>query len=177
MPERQAGFLDNPLIRLNGRQGGLNMGFMETMQAKMDATLVPVASKLNGQRHVAAVRDAFTLAFPLTLAGSIITLVNFAVLSPDGFIAKLLHLGALIPNLADYQKIFKYFLSPGSLSAFLSECGKTRRAFFRRLQGAGSGGVSESGGPAVQKYRKEPGCRLWCCQGWRGERESCRAGG
>ena len=104
------------------------MGFMETMQAKMDATLVPVASKLNGQRHVAAdkllhkknsvffqsalfwcncfvegyyvfgglslvpvasklngqrhvaaVRDAFTLAFPLTLAGSIITLVNFAV--------------------------------------------------------------------------------------------------
>ena len=61
------------------------MSFMETMQAKMDATFVPIASKLNGQRHVAAVRDAFTLAFPLTLAGSIITLVNFAVLSPDGF--------------------------------------------------------------------------------------------
>jgi PTS system cellobiose-specific IIC component len=111
MPERQAGFLDNPLIRLNGRQGGLNMGFMETMQAKMDATLVPVASKLNGQRHVAAVRDAFTLAFPLTLAGSIITLVNFAVLSPDGFIAKILHLGSLIPNLADYQKIFTPILN------------------------------------------------------------------
>jgi len=79
------------------------MGFMETMQAKMDATLVPVAAKLNAQRHVSAVRDAFTLAFPLTLAGSIITLVNFAVLSPDGFIAKILHLGSLIPNLADYQ--------------------------------------------------------------------------
>ncbi|MCI8606744.1 MAG: PTS sugar transporter subunit IIC, partial [Hungatella sp.] len=87
------------------------MGFMETMQAKMDATLVPVASKLNGQRHVAAVRDAFTLAFPLTLAGSIITLVNFAVLSPDGFIAKILHLGSLIPNLADYQKIFTPILN------------------------------------------------------------------
>ena len=57
------------------------MGFMETMQAKMDATLVPVASKLNGQRHVAAVRDAFTLAFPLTLAGSIITPVSYTHLT------------------------------------------------------------------------------------------------
>ena len=87
------------------------MSFMETMQAKMDATFVPIASKLNGQRHVAAVRDAFTLAFPLTLAGSIITLVNFAVLSPDGFIAKMLHLGDLVPNLADYQQIFTPILN------------------------------------------------------------------
>lgn len=82
------------------------MGFMDKMQEKMDATLVPVAAKLNSQRHVAAVRDAFTLAFPLTLAGSIIVLINYAILSPDGFIAKLLHLGAFIPNLADYQQIF-----------------------------------------------------------------------
>ena len=84
---------------------------MENMQTKMDATFVPLAAKLNGQRHVAAVRDAFTLAFPLTLAGSIITLVNFAVLDPGGFIAKILHLGDLIPNLADYQKIFTPILS------------------------------------------------------------------
>lgn len=87
------------------------MGFMETMQAKMDATFVPLAAKLNGQRHVAAVRDAFTLAFPLTLAGSIITLVNFAVLDPNGFIAKILRLGDLIPNLSDYQQIFTPILS------------------------------------------------------------------
>lgn len=87
------------------------MSFMETMQVKMDATLVPFAAKLNSQRHVAAVRDAFTLAFPLTLAGSIITLINYAVLSPDGFIAKLLHLGSLIPNLSDYQAVFTPVLS------------------------------------------------------------------
>lgn len=84
---------------------------MEKMQAAMDATLVPVAAKINGQRHVAAVRDAFTLAFPLTLAGSIIVLINFALLSPDGFIAKILHLGTLIPNLADYQQIFTPILN------------------------------------------------------------------
>ena len=73
------------------------------MQAAMEATLVPVAAKINGQRHVAAVRDAFTLAFPMTLAGSLVMLINYAVLDPNGFIAKILHLGALIPNLADYQ--------------------------------------------------------------------------
>ena len=79
------------------------MAMMDKMQAAMEATLVPVAAKINGQRHVAAVRDAFTLAFPMTLAGSLVMLVNYAVLDPNGFIAKILHLGALIPNLADYQ--------------------------------------------------------------------------
>ena len=87
------------------------MGFMEKIQEKMDATLVPLAAKLNSQRHVAAVRDAFTFAFPLTLAGSIIVLINYAVLSPDGFVAKILHLGTLIPNLADYQQIFTPILN------------------------------------------------------------------
>ena len=79
------------------------MAMMDKMQSAMEATLVPVAAKINGQRHVAAVRDAFTLAFPMTLAGSLVMLVNYAVLDPNGFIAKILHLGALIPNLADYQ--------------------------------------------------------------------------
>ena len=79
------------------------MAMMDKMQSAMEATLVPVAAKINGQRHVAAVRDAFTLAFPMTLAGSLVMLVNYAVLDPNGFIAKILHLGNLIPNLADYQ--------------------------------------------------------------------------
>lgn len=87
------------------------MSVMETMQEKMEATLVPFAAKLNAQRHVAAVRDAFTLAFPLTLAGSIITLINYAILSPDGFIAKILHLGDLIPSLSDFQAVLSPVLN------------------------------------------------------------------
>jgi len=87
------------------------MSFMESTQEKLEEILVPFAAKLNAQRHIAAVRDAFTLAFPLTLAGSIITLLNFAVLSPDGFIAKILHLGTLIPNLADYQAVLSPVLN------------------------------------------------------------------
>ncbi len=87
------------------------MSFMNSMQEKMEATLVPLAAKINGQRHVAAVRDAFTLAFPMTLAGSIIILINYAILSPDGFIAKLLHLGAIFPHLADYQALLSPVLN------------------------------------------------------------------
>lgn len=78
---------------------------MDKIQATMERVLVPIASKINAQRHVAAVRDAFTLAFPLTMAGSLVVLINYVFLSPDGFVANLLHLGDLIPNLADYQAI------------------------------------------------------------------------
>ena len=78
---------------------------MEKMQAFMERYFVPLAAKINGQRHVAAVRDAFTLSFPLTMAGSMVLLINYVFLDPDGFVASLLHLGDLIPNLTDYQAI------------------------------------------------------------------------
>ena len=34
-----------------------------------------------------------------------VLLINYVLLDPSGFIAKLLHLGDLIPNLAQYQAI------------------------------------------------------------------------
>ena len=74
---------------------------MEKMQAFMERFFVPFAAKINSQRHVAAVRDAFTLSFPLTMAGSMVLLINYVFLDPTGFVASLLHLGDLIPNLAD----------------------------------------------------------------------------
>lgn len=79
---------------------------MSKFEHGMERVLVPVANKLNSQRHIAAIRDAFILVFPLIMAGSIITLINFAVLSPDGFIAKILFLGKIFPNLADAQAVF-----------------------------------------------------------------------
>lgn len=82
------------------------MNMMDKFQSGIEKVLVPVASKLNSQRHVCAVRDAFILSFPLTMAGSLMVLLNFVLLSPDGFIAKLLRLESFIPNLADYQAIF-----------------------------------------------------------------------
>lgn len=79
---------------------------MEAFSRAIEKFLVPIATKLNAQRHVCAVRDAFILTFPLTMAGSLMILLNFVLLDPNGFIAKLIHLGDLIPNLADYQAIF-----------------------------------------------------------------------
>src|SRR5699024_7429293 len=70
-----------------------------------DALPMTFATKLNNQIHIAAVRDAFITAFPLTMAGSIILLINNTLLNPDGFIADILNLEAIFPNLADSQQL------------------------------------------------------------------------
>ncbi len=82
------------------------MSFMESFERGMEKVLVPIAIKLNSQIHVSAIRDAFILSFPIVMASSLIILINFAILSPDGFIASILHLDALFPNLAAAQQIF-----------------------------------------------------------------------
>lgn len=82
------------------------MSFMDRLEDTLNKVLVPIAIKLNSQRHIAAVRDAFITAFPLTMAGSIILLINFTVLDPSGFIADILQLERFFPNLADAQQIF-----------------------------------------------------------------------
>ncbi|MFL2071621.1 PTS sugar transporter subunit IIC [Marinilactibacillus psychrotolerans] len=79
---------------------------MDKIERTLNKILVPISMKLNSQRHLGAVRDAFILAFPLTMAGSLILLVNFAILAPDGFIASLLQLERFFPNLAEAQQIF-----------------------------------------------------------------------
>lgn len=88
---------------------------MEAFSRAIEKFLVPIATKLNAQRHVCAIRDAFILTFPLTMAGSLMVLINNVLLDPNGFIAKLIHLGDLIPNLSDYQAIFAPVLN-GSLN-------------------------------------------------------------
>lgn len=75
------------------------MGLMTSFERGMERFLVPVAIKLNSQKHVAAVRDGFVFTFPIIMASSLIILINFAILSPDGFIAGLLHLNSVFPNL------------------------------------------------------------------------------
>ena len=82
------------------------MGLMNSFERGMEKILVPIAIKLNSQIHVSAIRDAFILSFPIVMASSLIILINFAILSPDGFIASILHLGTISPNLADAQQIF-----------------------------------------------------------------------
>lgn len=78
---------------------------MEKMNSFLDRTLVPLATKLNNQRHVAAVRDAFMLIFPLTIASSIVILVNNLLFSHDSFIVQLFRLSKIFPNLDTAQKV------------------------------------------------------------------------
>ncbi|MFC0297599.1 oligo-beta-mannoside permease IIC protein, partial [Geobacillus jurassicus] len=43
----------------------------QTLFEKLSKVLVPIAGKLNNSRYLQVLRDAFMLAFPLTIFGSI----------------------------------------------------------------------------------------------------------
>ncbi|MCT8192725.1 PTS transporter subunit EIIC, partial [Pseudomonas monteilii] len=57
------------------------------------------------QRHVAAIRDAFMLIFPLTIASSLVILVNNILFSNESFIVQLFQLNRLFPNLESAQQV------------------------------------------------------------------------
>lgn len=87
------------------------MELMKNIERGMEKLLVPVAIKLNSQRHIAAVRDAFILVFPIIMASSLIILINFAILSPEGFIAAMLSLDEFFPQLTEAQKVLSSVLN------------------------------------------------------------------
>lgn len=93
------------------------MSIMDKFQSAIERLLVPIASKINSQRHICAVRDAFILSFPLTMAGSLMVLLNNVLLSPDGFIIKMLKLDKVFPNIGQCQAIFSPVLK-GSADIF-----------------------------------------------------------
>lgn len=51
---------------------------MEKFMAFMDKYITPYAAKMGAQRHLVAVRDAFVAMIPLTIIGSLATLINNA---------------------------------------------------------------------------------------------------
>lgn len=71
----------------------------------MEKHIVPFAVKLNEQRHVAAIRDAFMYTFPITMAASLVILINNLVFSKTGFIAQILFLPKFFPHLENAQKL------------------------------------------------------------------------
>ncbi|GGD03959.1 PTS sugar transporter subunit IIC [Enterococcus wangshanyuanii] len=78
---------------------------MQKFNEIIDRSLVPVATKLNNQRHIAAVRDAFMLIFPLTISASLVILVNNILFSNDSFVVQLLRLSSIFPNLESAQQV------------------------------------------------------------------------
>ncbi len=79
---------------------------MDKFQSAIERLLVPLATKLNAQRHICAVRDAFILSFPLTMAGSLMVLLNNVFLSADGFMFKILQFDKLFPGIVKFQAVF-----------------------------------------------------------------------
>lgn len=53
----------------------MNTAFMDKIQAKLEKILLPIASKLSTQRHLAAVRDAMGILIPLTIIGGFAILI------------------------------------------------------------------------------------------------------
>lgn len=82
------------------------MSFMDKFQSAIERLLVPLSTKLNAQRHICAVRDAFILSFPLTMAGSLMVLLNNVFLSADGFMFKILQFDKLFPDIVKFQAVF-----------------------------------------------------------------------
>ena len=82
------------------------MSIMDKFQSAIERLLVPLATKLNAQRHICAVRDAFILSFPLTMAGSLMVLLNNVFLSADGFMYKILQFDKLFPGIVKFQEVF-----------------------------------------------------------------------
>lgn len=82
------------------------MSFTDTFEYSVEKILVSIAIKLNSQIRVSAICDAFILSFPIAMVNLLITLINFATLSPGGLIASILHLGMIFPRLAEAQQIF-----------------------------------------------------------------------
>ena len=52
---------------------------MQKFEKFMEKYFVPLANKLNSNKIVAAIRDAFILNFPLIMTASVILLLNFVV--------------------------------------------------------------------------------------------------
>ncbi|EOT30185.1 hypothetical protein OMQ_00880 [Enterococcus saccharolyticus subsp. saccharolyticus ATCC 43076] len=49
---------------------------MNGLTAWMERTILPVAAKIGGQKHLVALRDAFIGTLPATMAGSVAVMIN-----------------------------------------------------------------------------------------------------
>ncbi len=94
---------------------------MEKLINSIEKYLVPLAAKLNGQRHLAALRDGFIAIMPLMIIGAFAVMINSVFLDfSDGSL-----IGSFMSNPIDpenYPTIVKFlkemmdFITKGSLS-------------------------------------------------------------
>ncbi len=57
--------------------------FMDKFQSFMEAKILPIATKIGNQRHIAAIKDGMTLLIPLTIIGGIAMLIAIPPIPAD----------------------------------------------------------------------------------------------
>ncbi len=94
---------------------------MEKLINSIEKNLVPIASKLNGQRHLAALRDGFIAIMPLMIIGAFAVMINSVFLDfSDGSLIGSFMSNPINPE--DYSPIINFlkeimdFTAKGSLS-------------------------------------------------------------
>ncbi|MGL4572381.1 MAG: PTS sugar transporter subunit IIC [Clostridium sp.] len=67
------------------------MKFMDKFSAWLEKVMMPIASKLGGQRHLAALRDGFIAYLPISLVGAVGTMFLNVLLKADSLLGKQLN--------------------------------------------------------------------------------------
>ena len=73
----------NKITILTGKKGEIYMNFMDKFNELANRTLVPIATKLGNQRHLAAIRDGMVVAIPLSILGGVCLIISTPPFTPD----------------------------------------------------------------------------------------------
>ncbi|MGL6184985.1 MAG: PTS sugar transporter subunit IIC [Clostridium chrysemydis] len=64
------------------------MKFMDKFAAWLEKVMMPIASKLGSQKHLAALRDGFIAYLPISLIGAVGTMMLNVLLKPDSLVGR-----------------------------------------------------------------------------------------
>ena len=67
------------------------MKFMDKLSVSLEKILLPVAKKFGGQKHLAALRDGFSISLTALMVGSIAVIINCVLLASDSLIGEKLN--------------------------------------------------------------------------------------
>lgn len=57
---------------------------MNSIVEKFEAVMMPVASKISGNKYLLAMRDAFSMLLPFIIVGSFFGIIEWVILDPWG---------------------------------------------------------------------------------------------
>ncbi|MBM7835015.1 PTS sugar transporter subunit IIC [Clostridium sardiniense] len=86
------------------------MGFMDRFATWLEKVMMPIASKLGSQKHLAALRDGFIAYLPISLIGAFGTMFLNVLLKPDSLVGK--KLNEMDAWASSVQPVIDKYISP-----------------------------------------------------------------